>query len=318
MQKIKNGSFLITGGTGSFAKALCERLVLMNISEVTIYSRDARAQRLMSLKYPLFKYVSGDINDSEKLMEAMQNIDYVVHAAALKDVVMCEKDPALAARINITGSESVFECAIRSGVKRVVAVSSDKAVNPSGVMGMTKAIMERMVRAKAMESAGTIFTLVRFGNLTGSSGTVIPLFLKQASEGKKLTVTDPDMTRFLMTPSEAAEYLLYALANSKNGDLFIRKSPSVSIGSIAKLIGNGYTVTGARPGEKKFETMATSAEISASEEIEGRYLRVSLIGQNVPANSRTSVEYNSHNSERMREEDLKKIILDISSSMHIN
>ncbi len=330
MQKIKSGSFLITGGTGSFGKALCGRLVTQNISEVTIFSRDMERQRVMSLKYPLFKYVSGDINDRVALMDAMRNIDYVIHAAALKDVVLCEKNPALAAKINITGTETVLDCAIECGVKHFVAISSDKAVNPSGVMGMTKAIMERLIKEKALETENkrdisspiTSVSLVRFGNLTGSTGTVIPLFIKQASEGKQLTVTDPDMTRFLMTPEESAEYVLFTLSNALNGDLFIRKSPSVSVGSIAKSVievvsgadniqNKGYLVSGARPGEKKFETMATAHEISTSELVEEGYLRIPLIRENLPGSPSSAFEYNSHNSERMKDNELKKIIQEI-------
>lgn len=327
MQNIKSGSFLITGGTGSFGNALCRRLVSLNITDVTIFSRDRGKQESMSAKYPFFKLISGDINEREKLMNAMKNIDYVIHAAALKDVVLCEKNPALAAKINITGTETVLNCAIESGVKKIIAVSSDKAVNPSGVMGMTKAIMERMVKAKALEtefkSSGkdtpSAISLVRFGNLTGSSGTVIPLFIKQASEGKRLTVTDPDMTRFLMTPEASADYLLFTLMHSSNGDLFIKKSHSVSIGTIAKSVieivsgGDpssqlGYMVTGARAGEKKFETMASAAEISASELVEEGYLRISLIRENLPDSALSAIEYNSHNSERMSDDELKKII----------
>ncbi len=337
MQKIKSGSFLITGGTGSFGKALCVRLVALNIYNVTIYSRDAEMQRKMSLKYPYFKYISGDINDRDKLMYAMKNIDYVIHAAAMKDVVMCENFPALAVKNNIIGTEITLECAIECGVKRFVAISSDKAVNPSGVMGMTKAIMERLVKAKALEieskTSGVkpeiAISLVRFGNLSGSTGTVIPLFIKQATEGKRLTVTDPDMTRFLMTPEESADYVLFTLANSANGDLFIKKSPSVSVGSIAKSVvevvtgvdtlqGSSYLVSGARPGEKKFETMATAAEISASEEVSGGYFRISLPGQNVPESHLTAIDYNSHNSERMKEDELKKIIIEIRRGMQVN
>ncbi|MHC1779193.1 MAG: polysaccharide biosynthesis protein [Bacteroidales bacterium] len=327
MQKIKNGSFLITGGTGSFGKALCGKLVSMGVSNVTIYSRNIDTQRIMSIKYPFFKFISGDINDRERLVDAMRNIDFVIHAAALKDVVLCEKNPSLAAKINITGTETVLDCVIECGVKKIVAISSDKAVNPSGVMGMTKAIMERLVRVKAMEveslkpgvKSSPEISLVRFGNLTGSSGTVIPLFIKQASEGKRLTVTDPDMTRFLMTPEESADYVLFTLTNAVNGDLFIKKSPSVSVGSIAKSVievvsgadtkqESGYLVTGARPGEKKFETMATAAEISASEEVGPGYLRVPLLINNQSGAISLSMDYNSHNSQRMNEEDLKKII----------
>ncbi len=329
MHKIINNSFLITGGTGSFGKALCGKLAEMKLTNVTIYSRDKKAQELMAITFPFFRYVTGDITDRERLSFAMSETDYVIHAAAMKDVSLCERYPGEAARINITGTEVVLECARKCGVKKLLAISTDKAVNPQGVMGMTKAIMESLVRSAALEAGCTSLSIVRFGNLSGSAGTVIPLFIKQATEGKILTVTDPEMTRFLMTPEESAEYALFTLLNSVNGDLFLKLSHSVSVGSIAKAVletvkgagsftREGYLVTGARPGEKSFETMATAGEMSASEVIEGKYLRIPLLKNKNEFKHPCKEEYNSSNAQRMTDEELTEIISDIRQKQLIN
>jgi UDP-glucose 4-epimerase len=252
----------------------------------------------------LLKFFCGDVTDRYLVESAVAGCDYLIHAAALKDVTYCEKHPLEALQVNVYGTNNVIESAIMHKVKKVVIVSTDKAVAPAGTMGITKAMMERLVLSKSTENRAiseqqnstTSLIIIRFGNLMGSSGTVVPLFIKQVKEGKKLTVTNPQMTRFMMTLDQAAEYALFALENGNNGDIIIRNSPALSIGNLAKAVielyggdttdgsisdsdsSTGIIVTGARPGERLYEIMASEQEMLKAEQIDNSiYLRIPAV-----------------------------------------
>ena len=316
---LKKRKILITGGSGSLGMALADILVRCGADKVIIYSKNGDKNEAMRRRFPIFEYITGDIRDFDLLKKACENIDYVIHAAALKDVHICEKNPLEAIDINVNGTVKLLDAAQINNVNKVIVVSSDKAVYPSGVMGITKAMMEKI--ATAHNAPGII---IRPGNLMGSTGTVVPLFIKQVKEGKNLTVTNPEMTRFLMTPESAAEYLLFALEHGQPKSLVLQKAPAYSIGMLASAIIDLYsqdplhrkesiTVIGSRPGEKLYETMITEEEISRSVLLNNLHLQVSTEAKNFSDNLKTAEEYNSHNAPRIQIDTLKKIITDISS-----
>ncbi|HCT94588.1 MAG: hypothetical protein A2X19_07305 [Bacteroidetes bacterium GWE2_39_28] len=292
---LQNKTVLITGGTGSFGSELFKFLYALRPKEIRILSRDKLKQEEFAQHIPVLtnvKFFLGDISDKSIVNEAIKGCDFIFHAAALKDVSYCEQHPLEALAVNVYGTNNIIESAIEHKVKKVVVVSTDKAVAPAGTMGITKAMMERVVIAKTIEAkqSATKFVIIRFGNLMGSSGTVVPLFIKQVKEGKKLTVTNPQMTRFMMTLSQAAEYALFALEKGNNGDIIIRNSPALSIGNLARAVIELYDknskdeeydsssqiiVTGSRPGERLFEIMASEQEMLKAEQIEDSiYLRI--------------------------------------------
>ena len=307
---LQNKTILITGGTGSFGSELTKLLYALRPKEIRILSRDKAKQEEFAQHIPEFteiKFFAGNISDKSIVNEAVKGCDFIFHAAALKDVSYCEQHPLEALEVNVYGTNNIIESAIEHKVKKVVVVSTDKAVAPAGTMGITKAMMERVVLSKSSEIENQdiekqdienlkftlpspSFVIIRFGNLMGSSGTVVPLFIKQVKEGKKLTVTNPQMTRFMMTLSQAAEYALFALEKGNNGDIIIRNSPALSIGNLARAVIELYgknskdelsdsssriIVTGSRPGERLFEIMASEQEMLKAEQIEDSiYLRI--------------------------------------------
>lgn len=335
----KDKTILITGGTGSLGRAITELLVngdkQFTPKEVRIYSRDLSKQVELSRLSSAISYTTADIRDTKKLEQAMEGVDFVIHTAALKDVAICEKNPVEATSINVLGTSAVIEAAQKMGVKRLLFTSTDKAVNPAGAMGISKAMAERVVMAKADEYSGLlgdsrrgtpVLSVVRFGNLAGSAGTVIPIFIKQAKDGKQITVTDPKMTRFLMTPRSAAEYTLFALENANNGDIIIQKTPSVSLYNIAKCTTELYSkaseepiikIIGARPGEKLFETMASLNEMIKSIPEGDHYLRIPLKATVSEQPNITCDEYNSLNASPITDQELKSIIVSIADSLNI-
>ncbi len=329
---LKNKIVLITGGTGSFGHAMVERLLLSAVKEIRIFSRDSKKQVQMALCFktrptlsPAITFFSGDITDRLSLDKAMSGVDYLIHAAAAKDVSFCESNPLEASRINIFGTGNVIESALKHSVKKIIIISTDKACYPVGAMGISKAMMEKVVFSAA-ESGNIMCSIcvVRFGNLLGSSGTVVPIFIKQIKEGKNLTVTNPEMTRFMMTPDDAVDLTLCAILEGSNGDLIIQKAPSASLGILAKALIDLYglgndskiEVMGPRPGEKLFETMATQNEMLKATEIpftlqfnksgsDKKYLRIPLKGLNVNPSAN---EFNSHSSP-IDKEVMKKILI---------
>jgi UDP-glucose 4-epimerase len=322
---------VITGGTGSFGTALAKRLAASGNCDVVIFSRNRDKQERMRERFPSFRYIIGDILNRLDLENAIDGADYLIHAAALKEVPYCEENPMEAALNNITGTNIVIESSIAKGLKKVLIISTDKAVLPSSAMGISKAMMEKVVWAKAnqidvnssSQKPVTALSVIRFGNLLGSTGTVIPLFIKQIRDGKPLTVTNPDMTRFMMTLEHSVNYALFALENGLNGDLIIERASSVSIGDIATAVientpGSSsaqYTITGARAGEKLYEIMATEQEMLRSEELNNNYFRVSMLHSVKPRQTNPLKELNSHTAPRLENSDLKAIINDISIQM---
>ncbi|PKO98069.1 MAG: UDP-glucose 4-epimerase [Bacteroidetes bacterium HGW-Bacteroidetes-8] len=325
---LNNKRVVITGGTGSFGAALAQKIAESAMCEVVIFSRNRERQQKMRERFPTFKYIIGDILNRADLENAIDGADYLIHAAALKEVPYCEENPMEATLINITGTNIVIDSAIAKGVKKVLIVSTDKAVLPSSAMGISKAMMEKVVWAKAnqinksspVKESITSLIVIRFGNLLGSTGTVIPLFIKQIRDGKPLTVTNPDMTRFMMTLEQSVNYALFALENGVNGDLIIERASSVSIGDIASAVieqipgstSDNYTITGARPGEKLYEVMATEQEMLRCEVLNNNYLRVSMTHSAKPQQLNPLKELNSHTAPRLDRCSLKEIIDEIS------
>ncbi|NTU95216.1 MAG: polysaccharide biosynthesis protein [Bacteroidales bacterium] len=326
---LKNKIVLITGGTGSFGYAAVKRLLEQDLKEIRIYSRDEEKQSQMALFFqtkpsgsPILSFFPGDITDPHCLDKAMNGVDILIHAAAAKEVPFCEANPLEASRINIFGTGNVIECAVKHNVNKVIIISTDKACYPVGAMGISKAMMEKVAFSAAEKSGdtpipGTSICIVRFGNLMGSAGTVVPIFVKQIKEGKNLTVTNPEMTRFMMTPDDAVDLTFCAILEGSNGDLIIQEAPSATLETLTKalvdLYGTGrgvkIEVMGPRPGEKLFETMATQTEMFKATEIPfisncgnngsgKKHLRIPLKGLNV---NPEATEFNSHTSPVDRE-----------------
>lgn len=282
MKLIENATILITGGTGSFGKAFLNKLLNTEVKEIRIFSRDEKKQDDMRKKYQndKLKFIIGDVRDINSCLAATKNVDYIFHAAALKQVPSCEFYPIEAVKTNIMGTENVLNAAISNNVKKVVCLSTDKAVYPINAMGVSKAMMEKIVIAKARmnESSNTLICLTRYGNVMGSRGSVIPLFINQINEKKPLTVTDPNMTRFLMTLEDAVDLVLFAFENGKNGEIFVQKSPASSIDVLVKAVkeflnveDHPVEVIGTRHGEKLFETLLSREEFAVSEDLENFY-----------------------------------------------
>ena len=285
----KDSVLLITGGTGSFGKAILRRYIQSDLGEIRIFSRDEKKQddmrHLLQREYPEYaakvKFYIGNVRDPYALRDAFAGVDYLFHAAALKQVPSCEFFPMEAVRTNIIGTDNVLRAAMDCGVKKVVCLSTDKAAYPINAMGISKAMMEHVVTASARTAAdrgSTMICCTRYGNVMCSRGSVIPLFVDQIRSGKPLTVTDPEMTRFLMDLSEAVELVEFAFENGRPGDLFVQKAPACTIGTLAlavqRLFGDtGLPFIGTRHGEKKHETLMTSEERLRSEDM-GRYFRI--------------------------------------------
>lgn len=319
---------LITGGTGSFGNAVLTRFLGTDIAEIRIFSRDEKKQDDMRKKFnnPKLKFYIGDVRDYGSVMNAMRGVDYVFHAAALKQVPSCEFHPMEAVKTNIIGTESVLEAAIVSKVARVVCLSTDKAVYPINAMGISKAMMEKVMVAKSrnLEGTETVVCGTRYGNVMASRGSVIPLFVEQLQAGKALTITDPAMTRFMMTLEDAVDLVLYAFQNGKNGDIFVQKAPAATIEVLASaLLGllqkntHSIDVIGTRHGEKLFETLLSREEMAAAED-RGDYYRIppdlrdlnygKYVEQGESRIS-NSEDYNSHNTERLDEAGMTQLLL---------
>ncbi|HHR3595847.1 TPA: polysaccharide biosynthesis protein, partial [Pseudomonas aeruginosa] len=269
---------LITGGTGSFGNAVLKRFLDTDIAEIRIFSRDEKKQDDMRKRYgsAKLKFYIGDVRDYQSVLNAMRGVDFVYHAAALKQVPSCEFHPMEAVKTNVIGTDNVLEAAIQSDVKRVVCLSTDKAVYPINAMGISKAMMEKVMVAKSrnLETTSTVICGTRYGNVMASRGSVIPLFIEQMRSGKPLTITDPSMTRFMMTLSDAVDLVLYAFEHGNNGDLFVQKAPAATIEVLATaltgLLGKeGYPVNviGTRHGEKLYEALLSREEMACAEDM---------------------------------------------------
>ena len=278
--KFKNKVLLITGGTGSFGNAVLEKFLSSEIKEIRIFSRDEKKQDDMRKKFnsPKIKFFIGDVRIRDTLNEAVQGSDFIFHAAALKQVPY-EFFPNEAVKTNINGTENLLDAAISYNVKKVICLSTDKAVYPINVMGMTKALMEKVAIAKSRTSGSTKICITRYGNVMGSRGSVIPLFLKQISDGMPITITNKDMTRFMMTLDEAVDLVLYAFENGKNGEIYVQKSPAASIETLAKAIfkmtnkKQNIKEIGTRHGEKDFEVLCSREEMRIAKDL-GNYIKI--------------------------------------------
>lgn len=278
----KDKVLLITGGTGSFGNAVLKRFINSDIKEIRIFSRDEKKQDDMRRKYlnSKIKYFIGDVRDKSTLANAMKGVDYVFHASALKQVPSCEFYPIEAVKTNIIGTENVLQSAIENNVEKVIVLSTDKASYPINAMGISKAMMERVAVAKAREQETTKICITRYGNVMASRGSVIPLFSQQIDEGRNVTVTDPYMTRFMMTLEDAVDLVLYAFEHGESGDLFVQKAPACTIGTLVdalKEVKNAkkvkVSIIGKRHGEKSFETLVTREEMERAIDL-GNYFRV--------------------------------------------
>lgn len=282
----KDKVLLITGGTGSFGNKVLEMFLDSSLKEIRIFSRDEKKQDDMRKKYknPKIKFFIGDVRDMSTLEVVMPGVDYIFHAAALKQVPSCEFFPVEAVKTNVLGSNNVLECAVRHGVKKIVCLSTDKAAYPINAMGMSKALMEKTIIAKARmlgEDANTTICLTRYGNVMGSRGSVIPLFYKLIKEGKPITVTDPNMTRYMMTLEQAVKLVMFAFENGNQGDLFVQKAPGATIQTLADAVKKYKNsdvetkIIGTRHGEKDHEVLVTREEMTKAEDM-GDYFRVPM------------------------------------------
>jgi len=320
-------TLLITGGTGSFGNAVLRRFLDTDIKEIRIFSRDEKKQEDMRIRLgnPKVKFYIGNVRDYDSLLPAMVGVDYVFQAAALKQVPSCEFYPLEAIKTNALGTENVLNAAVAQGVRHVIALSTDKAVYPINAMGMSKALMEKLVVAKSrfIDPAKTIFCCTRYGNVMASRGSVIPLFVKQIKEGKPLTVTDPNMTRFLMSLDDAVDLVLYAYENGEQGDTFIQKAPASTVGDLALAVrelfeaDNEIRIIGTRHGEKLYETLLTREEMAHAED-RGGYYRIRPDDRDLnyakyfvegSEEASKAVDYTSHNTERLNVEQIKEKLL---------
>lgn len=325
----KNKVLLITGGTGSFGKAVLNRFLYTDIKEIRIFSRDEKKQEDLRviLKNPKVNFYIGDIRVYESIHSAMDGVDYVFHAAALKQVPSCEFYPMEAIRTNVLGAENVLNAAQNNEVEKVIFLSTDKAVYPINAMGMSKALMEKLMIAKArVHSRGkTIFCGTRYGNVMASRGSVIPLFVNQIKDGRPLTITDPNMTRFMMSLDDAVDLVLYAYQNGNQGDRFVQKAPAATIETVALALkeifnaDNEIKIIGTRHGEKAHETLLTREEKAIAEDC-GKYFRVPPDTRDLNYNkyfvegeSEISIaeDYNSANTERLNVGETKKLLLSL-------
>jgi len=326
----KNNVLLITGGTGSFGNAVLRRFLGTEIKEIRIFSRDEKKQDDMRKKYnnSKLKFYIGDVRDVNSITDAMRGVDYVFHAAALKQVPSCEFYPVQAVQTNVIGTENVLNCAIAAGVKKVIVLSTDKAVYPINAMGVSKAMMEKVAVAKSrnLDEQDTMIAITRYGNVMASRGSVIPLFIDQVRQGKDITITDPAMTRFMMTLDQAVELVLFAFEHGNSGDIFVQKAPAATVGllakTLAKLLGHSdhtISIIGTRHGEKLYEALLSREEMVAAEDM-GEYYRIPADvrdlnyakffeeGEEVVTQAH---EYHSHNTRQLSENELSEMLLNL-------
>jgi UDP-glucose 4-epimerase len=325
----KDKTLMITGGTGSFGNTVLKRFLSTDVKEIRIFSRDEKKQEEMpiALNNTKLKFYIGDVRDYESIFQAMKGVDYVFHAAALKQVPSCEFYPLEAVRTNVLGSENVMSAAIARGVSRVVMLSTDKAVYPINAMGISKAMAEKLMVAKARMQGEdeTVLCATRYGNVMASRGSVIPLFVSQLKEGKSLTVTDPNMTRFLMSLEDSVDLVLYAFEHGKQGDIFVQKAPASTVSDLAQALkeifakDNLIREIGTRHGEKLYESLISREEMAKARDMGGYYC--------IPADNRDlnyaqyfsegeekishQEDYTSHNTERLNVEQVKKLLLEL-------
>lgn len=322
-----NKTLLITGGTGSFGNAVLRRFLHTDIKEIRVFSRDEKKQEDMriELKNSKVRFYIGDVRNYDSINFALQGVDYVFHAAALKQVPSCEFYPMEAVRTNVLGTENVLNAALANNVQKLIVLSTDKAVYPINAMGISKAMMEKLMVAKARTTdiKKTVFCGTRYGNVMASRGSVIPLFIKQIKEGKPLTVTDPNMTRFLMSLEDSVDLVVYAYQHSKQGDIFVQKAPASTILDLALAIrelfetDNEIKIIGTRHGEKLYETLLTREEMARAEDLGGHY-RIPCDERNLNYGkyftegeqqiSQTE-DYHSHNTQRFNKAEVKDVLL---------
>ena len=323
-----NATLLITGGTGSFGNAVLRRFVSSDLREIRVFSRDEKKQDDMRKRYnePKLKFYIGDVRDSRAVAHAMRGVDHVFHAAALKQVPSCEFHPMEAVRTNVLGTENVLDAAIAAKVKRVVCLSTDKAVYPINAMGISKAMMEKVMVAvsRNLEGTGTVICGTRYGNVMASRGSVIPLFVEQVQAGHPITITDPAMTRFMMTLDDAVELVLYAFQHGGNGEIFVHKAPAATIETLTRALlellqrpDHEVREIGTRHGEKLYEALLSREEMANAEDL-GEYYRIAPDGRDLNyakfyeqgqvCIARTE-DYNSHNTRRLDVEGMKQLLL---------
>ena len=325
----KNKVLLITGGTGSFGNSVLKRFLSTDVKEVRIFSRDEKKQEeiRIALNHHKLKFYIGDVRDYDSIYQAMKGVDYVFHAAALKQVPSCEFYPLEAIKTNILGSENVMNAAIDRGVKRLVMLSTDKAVYPINAMGISKAMMEKLMVSKArmQNDSETVICATRYGNVMASRGSVIPLFVKQLKSGKPITITDPNMTRFLMSLEDSVDLVMHAFEYGQPGDIFVQKAPASTIDDLANALkdlfkkDNPIKVIGTRHGEKLYESLISREEMVKAEDMGGYY--------RIPADNRdlnyaqyfnegeekisNEEDYTSHNTERLTFSEVKTLLLNL-------
>ncbi|NNL02597.1 MAG: polysaccharide biosynthesis protein [Eudoraea sp.] len=325
----KDKTLLITGGTGSFGNAVLNRFLETDIKEIRIFSRDEKKQDDMRnrLRNNKVKFYIGDVRDYNSISRAMRGVDYVFHAAALKQVPSCEFFPLEAARTNVFGTQNTIDAAVENGVGRIICLSTDKAAYPINAMGISKALMEKVAVAASrnIKEDKTVVCLTRYGNVMASRGSVIPLFVNQINEGQPLTVTDPNMTRFLMSLEDAVDLVLFAFTNGNQGDLFVNKAPASTIGDLAEAIkkifkaNNEVKVIGTRHGEKLYETLCTREEMQKAEDM-GDFYRIPADNRDLNYSRYFSEgemdiskieDYHSHNTLRLTDKALEETLLNL-------
>lgn len=327
MDMFRDKTLLITGGTGSFGNAVLRRFLASSIKEIRIFSRDEKKQDDMRRQYrsDKLKFYIGDVRDIRSLKYALYGADYVFHAAALKQVPSCEFFPLEAVRTNVLGTDNLLAAAIETGVKKVVCLSTDKAAYPINAMGISKAMMEKVALAKSRNVTETTICCTRYGNVMCSRGSVIPLFISQVKAGQELTITNPEMTRFLMSLDEAVDLVLFAFQHGQTGDLFIQKAPASTIGDLAKAVNtlfganNPIRLIGTRHGEKLYETLMTSEEKVKAEDM-GNYYRIPRDMRNLNYEKYFSkgddaiskaTPYTSSNTQQLNVEEIQKKLLEV-------
>ncbi len=322
-----NNVLMITGGTGSFGNAVLNRFLSTDVSEIRIFSRDEKKQEEMRLSYNnnKLKFYIGDVRDFDSISHAMKGVDYVFHAAALKQVPSCEFYPMEAVRTNVLGAENVMSAAIMNSVKRVIVLSTDKAVYPINAMGLSKALMEKLMVAKSrsQNEGETIFSATRYGNVMASRGSVIPLFISQLKQGEPLTVTDPNMTRFLMSLEDSVDLVLHAFKNGQQGDIFVQKAPASTVIDLSEALKNIFNrdnqinIIGTRHGEKLYESLISREEIARANE-EENYFRIPADARDLNYNMYFSdgeekisrlEDYTSHSTKRLNVKEVEKLLL---------
>ena len=327
----KDKILLITGGTGSLGNAVLRRFLETDIKEIRIFSRDEKKQDDMRKKYnnKKLKFFIGDVRDRNSIKDAMRGVDFIFHAAALKQVPSCEFYPMQAVQTNVIGTENVLNEAIDAGVKRVIVLSTDKAVYPINAMGVSKAMMEKVAVAKSRNLKGgeTVITCTRYGNVMASRGSVIPLFIEQIRKNEPITITDPDMTRFMMSLDQAVDLVLFAFKNGSNGDIFVQKAPAATIELLANTIkrllkksNHEISIIGTRHGEKLYETLLTKEEMVRAVDM-GDYFRIPADTRDLNYNKffkegdkviTQASEYHSHNTHRLTESELKEMLVSLT------